>query len=702
MKLEKFQQGILSAILSFCLCFGSISCMVTGLDLNANLYLLAFAGIHLCAAFSVLLQLRWGGRFTLAGICCILPLLLCFEAPRMRILSFIRDLVAIVATGYQFDLPPALEKVPHTSADLALFALMVILALCCSFTVLRRRTLFLAMIPALTTLATCFVFTDTVPDLWCILMWLFAVVMLLMIQPVRRQNGAHGIRLARLIAIPVAAAVLGMSVLIPPTTKDIPDIPTDSALSAWNWVLSKLPYIGKTAEGDTVIQITPAQTDRVNLSTLGPKNTYTTPVFEVTAQFSGPLYLRERDYDNYSGLDWIASEDREESDLTLPLQYIRMDGNVTFRTYGRRNFRYLPCYTRETLTLTGGYAPNEDYSDEYTFYRTELVDNWQSLWRQGTQKNIPAPDSRYLELPTVTEAKAKAILAGIERYSMMDTVNKATAIQRLVRETASYDLNAATMPGDQEDFAIWFLQEAESGYCVHYATAATVLLRAAGIPARYVEGYQLDVAANTTTTVRANKAHAWVEYFLDGVGWIIMDPTPSGEESVTPPIDSSVNTIPPGPTPTTTRPTTVPTTTVPPTGNDQPTTPSGDVIAPNGDTGSGGKDLLTLLMILSAVMLVIIGQWLLRRNFKNWRMHKGAPNAQALARYREATRLARWSKCDLPEELTDLAEKAAFSQYALTHSELAQFDAFFTDCIERMKKESFLRKLYLRVILAAY
>ena len=42
---------------------------------------------------------------------------------------------------------------------------------------------------------------------------------------------------------------------------------------------------------------------------------------------------------------------------------------------------------------------------------------------------------------------------------------------------------------DSEDFAIWFLTEADTGYCIHFATAAVVLLRAAGIPARYVDGY---------------------------------------------------------------------------------------------------------------------------------------------------------------------------------------------------------------------
>jgi hypothetical protein len=308
-----------------------------------------------------------------------------------------------------------------------------------------------------------------------------------------------------------------------------------------------------------------------------------------------------------------------------------------------------------------------------------------------------------LELPAQTKVDAMSILSGIELFSRLDDAQKASVIQRYVRESANYDLNADAMPEDREDFAIWFLEEAQSGYCVHFATAATVLLRAAGIPARYVEGYQVDVRLNNTTVVRENAAHAWVEYYLDGIGWIVMDPTPPVDAPVLPPIDSSIDTVPPGPTVTTPRPTTQPPTiTVLPTGSAQPTIPSSNAVSPDREQPGGGADIWNVLLVIGAGILVLIGQWLLRRGIKKRRMYTGKPNTQALARYREATRLARWSKCPLPEELTALAEKAAFSQHALTCRELAQFDAFFTDCVERMEKERFLRKLYLRLILAAY
>ena len=51
------------------------------------------------------------------------------------------------------------------------------------------------------------------------------------------------------------------------------------------------------------------------------------------------------------------------------------------------------------------------------------------------------------------------------------------------------DFGGAVIDPEGADFATWFLQEAKSGYCVHFATTGTVLLRALGIPARYAEGY---------------------------------------------------------------------------------------------------------------------------------------------------------------------------------------------------------------------
>ena len=67
------------------------------------------------------------------------------------------------------------------------------------------------------------------------------------------------------------------------------------------------------------------------------------------------------------------------------------------------------------------------------------------------------------------------------------------------------------------------------GYCQYYATTMTMLMRMAGIPARYVQGFlpgQRD--ANGVETILYSSSHAWVEVYFPGYGWITFDPTGGG------------------------------------------------------------------------------------------------------------------------------------------------------------------------------
>lgn len=83
-----------------------------------------------------------------------------------------------------------------------------------------------------------------------------------------------------------------------------------------------------------------------------------------------------------------------------------------------------------------------------------------------------------------------------------------------------------------KDFLKEFLTEKQAGYDVHYASAATMMMRYLGIPARYVEGYLItpDTAASamadTPFTLTEEASHAWVEIYQDGIGWIPFEVTP--------------------------------------------------------------------------------------------------------------------------------------------------------------------------------
>lgn len=84
----------------------------------------------------------------------------------------------------------------------------------------------------------------------------------------------------------------------------------------------------------------------------------------------------------------------------------------------------------------------------------------------------------------------------------------------------------STEPGTTGDDLADFLVN-RRGYCEQYAGAMAVMVRAAGVPARVVLGYTPGIVQDDgSRLVTSNDAHAWVEVFFDGIGWVPYDPTP--------------------------------------------------------------------------------------------------------------------------------------------------------------------------------
>ena len=120
-----------------------------------------------------------------------------------------------------------------------------------------------------------------------------------------------------------------------------------------------------------------------------------------------------------------------------------------------------------------------------------------------------------------------------------ETLNKikeagATDYERLkLLEGALKNMSYSNRPGklpdkvtDAGSFLDYFLTESQTGYCVHYATAFCLMARAMGYPSRYVQGYMVPVTDSSDTRVDTSMAHAWPEVWLEGIGWVVFEPTP--------------------------------------------------------------------------------------------------------------------------------------------------------------------------------
>ena len=90
-----------------------------------------------------------------------------------------------------------------------------------------------------------------------------------------------------------------------------------------------------------------------------------------------------------------------------------------------------------------------------------------------------------------------------------------------------------------EDPVVYFLTDGKKGYCTHFASAGAMILRMLGIPARYVSGYRVDYSSikedsngNYTASVTDSDAHAWVEVYLNDIGWVPVEMTPGMNDTI--------------------------------------------------------------------------------------------------------------------------------------------------------------------------
>ncbi|MGH9713219.1 MAG: transglutaminase TgpA family protein [Candidatus Acidiferrales bacterium] len=134
----------------------------------------------------------------------------------------------------------------------------------------------------------------------------------------------------------------------------------------------------------------------------------------------------------------------------------------------------------------------------------------------------------YLQLPRLDPRipkLAEQIVGGSD-----NNYDKAANIERYLKTRYGYTLDLTGTP--TADPLAYFLFVRRAGHCEYFASAMTVMLRSLGIPARYATGFLPgefnDVGGDYI--VRASDAHAWVEAYFPGYGWITFDPTPPADQ----------------------------------------------------------------------------------------------------------------------------------------------------------------------------
>ena len=693
MKNKRWGDVFWAFVLASTLSFAGVGCVTSGFALkNIDIVALLLVSLGGSLVWAVASRYRYGALIAAAvmEIIWLLPnASTVIESEKVLLYQISRAL----NLGYGWPVLYWDRVTPDVTAQPALVLIVLLVSLAVAWTVMRQKKATVAAIVAFLPMMVCLILTDTVPDNDYLMLMLGGLVLLALTNPLRCMNARQANRATAVLLIPVLLATMGLFAVVPredytPNQSAFEKLEQwleDSAL--WQWLTGSGPSWSMGDSG----------ADEVSLDTLGGKSDSDQTAFYVTSTKAGYLYLRGRGYDTYDGKHWTASEASTTVDNGWGPVYSNA-AKVTVRMEHAREFYYFPGETGPTNSsryFEQGMLPNTERKKEYSFYWGAPMPTRESLSGEVRQQ--------YLQLPEETAAWAEKVLLELDVYAFSSKTGIANRIGRAVSDTAQYSLDPGRMPVGESDFARWFYTEAESGYCIHFATTATVLLRAAGIPARYVTGYTMKVPLGTETAVPQSRSHAWVEYYDDGVGWTILDPTPGYNDQPAPTLPPTEPTTEPTERPTepTSRPTvpTEPTTqpTVP--SETQPTLPGRPTPVPQKDDGFAGK-LIAVLLWIVGVCAAVWGQYRLRIGIRKWYTHRGNANRQALARWRSVRIRSRIFRKKVPKKLHSLAEKAKFSQHTLTEEELGTFDSYMAKLAASLRKKPWLIRWLLRLTLA--
>lgn len=133
-----------------------------------------------------------------------------------------------------------------------------------------------------------------------------------------------------------------------------------------------------------------------------------------------------------------------------------------------------------------------------------------------------------LAVPAETDPRLKELAAQLGKGAGSNEERIERTV-RFLQSTCRYSLDVGSFRSSQP--VAEFVFEKKKGYCEYFASAAVVLLRLQGVPARYVTGYNVEPGNRQGDhyVVRALDAHAWVEAYVPGRGWLEVDPTPEAE-----------------------------------------------------------------------------------------------------------------------------------------------------------------------------
>ncbi|MBQ7937178.1 MAG: transglutaminase domain-containing protein [Oscillospiraceae bacterium] len=291
------------------------------------------------------------------------------------------------------------------------------------------------------------------------------------------------------------------------------------------------------------------------------------PALEITMEKPQKLYLKGFAGEVYNGYGWEEIANKDIAEYAEDFYILHQNGffgqsavSSALEATGKQEYSamsiknlsacskraYLPYAVSNAgfnnLEIGGANTDSFGKSYEISYIPGGLSEWYKAQVELSEKQDTDETVDEHLANEQLYREFVKANYLGIteEAYDAIDRIfadSKAATATEIISEILIYLEKGVTYDEDFSsnggtDFAAFFLEKSARGYSVHYATAATLMLRYFGIPARYAEGYFLpakeaaEYESGETIILTENHAHAWAEYYLEGVGWIPFEVTP--------------------------------------------------------------------------------------------------------------------------------------------------------------------------------
>lgn len=679
MKRERMTFALCSAavVMASVISFASVMCLVEAFTLSCDP---VFLMVTCCLASGLAVMTMALKHSRIVGLCAFGVYFLILLWQRAALLNDVRTFLYHVTSEYALCFQVPVLGEPGGSVQWLLSAIAVPLAWLSVWTICREGYAAFVIMACAPIFVLCLLVVDLAPEFWLVLLT-GALLLLVVSGGVRSHSANEGGRLIWCLALPVVIVFCGLMTLSP-----------IKAYTRSDWSQN----LQSVAEGTFDLEFWEKQVTsvissgwngslkKVDLSDVGPQKRTGAYALEYRANFD-ISYLRGVSYGVYEDNAWHNIEEyddwpmEEQPLISAPdsgsgvLQvHTPISEPLMYTTY------YLSQMPEGGVGIDDAYIKNQEQMADYQVQfepafpvpaaQSAVYDSFVAQYYLQLPENLRQP---------LTDILFQADLMGAS----------AEVIAAYVQQGGTYDLNTPSVP-EGEDFALYFLQQSHQGYCVHFATSAALLLRAAGIPARYVTGYSVFGAAQQWNTVTQDEAHAWVEYYAQGIGWLPLDPTPASwrDDELLPETDPE-QTLPQEPGMT----------------EPEDTHEQGSLREPDRQkTPETKQSPWQWLLVLPCLVVLLILRRLAVLYCRRVRLTKGTPNRQALDLWNWLVRLYRTQGREVPEEWICLAEKAKFSQHVISDDERNAIRFAVDGRIQELKRASALHRLWHQYGLVLY